>query len=634
MPQNKKNGKKKENSGFLPKNIINQTTDSGKFEDPHEALRKREKLYRSFFEKARDPILLIDNSFHFIDCNEAALKILGAVSKDQVINKPPTFFSPKYQPDGQLSETKAAKMIKNAYKKGSLQFEWVHKRINGAAIYMDVSLTIIPTENKNVLLVNWRDITESKKAGETISKLYQAIEQTNEIVFMTDVDGTINFVNAAFEEIYGYKKDEIVGKTTPRILKSGVMKKKFYEELWEKLPAGKGLHKEIVNKTKEGRLIDIHTSLSPIFNDRQILIGYMAVQEDITEKKIAQKKLLDAELQYRTLFEQSPDGICLVDIETFQILDFNEKACIQLGYSPKEFNKLKISDFEIIETPEAISERAKKIINRGYDDFKTAHKTKSGETKDIHVIVKKILLHNKPVFYAIFRDITDKIRLEKILKEQQRKIMEATLTGQEKEKNELGKELHDNINQLLATAKIYLGMMKSKPDEPLNSELVAKSYEYVNIAIEEIRKLTHSLVAPALGEKNLHESLKEFIQEINSTDELNVKLVNEIKKIKIPDSKKELMIYRIIQEQMSNIRKHANAKTVIIHLKTKKENLFVNIVDDGIGFEPDKKGNGIGLKNIQSRVEFYSGNMNIISSPGNGCSLELLIPLKSEKIEA
>lgn len=636
MQKNKNStAKRQTNSDGRGRHNIDNKTDISELKDRTEALPRSEEQFRSFFEKAQDPILLLDESFHFTDCNKAAIIILGATSKDQIINKPVSFFSPEYQSDGQLSAKKAEKMIKNAYKKGCLQFEWTHKRIDDVAIYLDVSLTVIPMENKNVLLVYWRDTSERKKAEETVSKLYQAIEQTNEIVFMTDIYGTINFVNTAFEEVYGYKKEEVVDKVTPRILKSGVMKTKFYDDLWKRLPAGKGLRKEIVNKTKDGRLINIHTALSPIFNDRQKLMGYMAVQEDITIKKLSQKRLLDAELQYRILFEQSPDGICIIDHATLSMLDFNEKIHTQLGYSREEFSKLKISDYEIIETPELIKSRAKKIMKEGHDDFMTRHKSKKGDIRDVQVIVQKIFLHSKPVLFAIYRDITDKIKLENALKKQeinqQKQIIEATISGQEKEKNELGKELHDNINQILATVKIYLGMVKGQ-DPSENKDLVEKSYDYVNIAIEEIRKLTHSLVAPKLDNKSLYKSLKEFVNEVNSSQRLNVKLVNEAKKIRIMDPKKQLMIYRIVQEQMNNISKHANAKTVIIHLKAEKGNLIVTIADDGIGFKPGKINTGIGLRNIQSRVEFYAGNMNILSSPGKGCSLELMIPLKNAKI--
>src|ERR1035438_1607746 len=201
MRKTKKSGEVQAIPDDLSYSMIGTITDLTDVKATAEDLRKSEERFRSFFEKARDPILLIDDSFHFTDCNKAAVKILGAVSKDQILNKPPAYFSPEHQPDGQLSVIKAEQMIKNAYETGSLQFEWIHKRIDGVPVYMDVSLTVIPMGGKNVLMVHWRDITESKRAEETILKLYQAIEQTDEIVFMTDTEGTINFVNTAFENV-------------------------------------------------------------------------------------------------------------------------------------------------------------------------------------------------------------------------------------------------------------------------------------------------------------------------------------------------------------------------------------------------------------------------------------------------
>ena len=134
----------------------------------------------------------------------------------------------------------------------------------------------------------------------------------------------------------------------------------------------------------------------------------------------------------------------------------------------------------------------------------------------------------KPYQYlAIRSDITQKRQLERELIDQQirqqKLITEMTIAAQEKERNELGKELHDNINQILATVKIYLGMAKVKnniPDSGVN--LIEQSFIYVNEAMEEIRKLSHSLVAPSLGDIGLHEALEELALEVNSAGRLDV----------------------------------------------------------------------------------------------------------------
>ena len=592
-----------------------------------EALAKSENYLRTIIQSEPECIKLVNKKSEVIEMNPAGLAMIEADSIEQVRgNSLLKVIKPQY--------IKAfEKLTREVFegKSGKLEFEITG--LKGKNKWMKTHA--VPFKNVEGEIISLlgitRDITKSKETEREIRTLYQAIEQTNAIIYMTDVNGTINFVNTAFEEVYGYKKEEVVGKATPRILKSEVMKKQFYEELWKNLTSGKSLRKEIVNKTKDGRLITIQTSWTPIFNDRKILIGYMAVQEDITEKKIAEKKLLEAELMYRTLFEQSADGISVVDPETLLPLDFNEKMHTQLGYSREEFAQLKIFDYEIKESLEAIKARAEKIMHEGQDSFETRHKTKKGDIRNVQVNIISIILHGKPQFYATYRDITEKIKLERERKQQeidqQRQIVEATINGQEKEKNELGNELHDNINQILATVKIYLGMAKPKEKTSEDIDLVGQSYDYLNIAMEEIRKLTHSLVAPSLGNKGIHESLNKLIEEINATRDFKVALVDEMEKKQPLDDKKALMLYRITQEQMNNINKYAQAKNVIVHLKEKDAHLELSITDDGVGFDTTKKANGIGLKNIQSRVEFYSGKINIISSPGKGCKMELSIPI-------
>ena len=224
-------------------------------------------------------------------------------------------------------------------------------------------------------------------------------------------------------------------------------------------------------------------------------------------------------------------------------------------------------------------------------------------------------------------DITQRKKLEQELADQklnqQKLITETTILAQEKERNEIGKELHDNINQILATVKLYHSMMKSNRND---TELLPKATEYVNDAIEEIRKLSKSLVSPSLGNITLKQALKDLVDEVNKAQAVEVKLKYEMETDKIDSNKKELMIYRVVQEQLNNILKHSKANHACIELKTKDEDLLLTISDDGVGFDLNERSDGIGLHNISSRVEFYSGKLDIISSPGKGCKFKISIP--------
>ncbi len=226
-------------------------------------------------------------------------------------------------------------------------------------------------------------------------------------------------------------------------------------------------------------------------------------------------------------------------------------------------------------------------------------------------------------------DITEKRNLEQQLVAQQlthqKLITENTIQAQEKEREELGKELHDNINQILATVKMFLDI--AKVNEGMRMDLVDRSHQNVSYAIEEIRKLSKTLVAPSLGDIGLFVALDELIDEINITKDIQVELDYLENRDKKLSASMELMLYRIVQEQLNNIIKYAKASHVVVSLQTEPSQLILSVSDNGIGFDPSTRAKGIGLRNIASRVEFHEGLLEIISSPGQGCELKVTIPL-------
>ena len=149
--------------------------ESEKLESAYQLLSK-EKTYRLFFEASPDAMLtLCDN--RFVDCNESAVKMLRAGSKDEVLNTFPWEISPEYQPDGRLSSEKAKEIIDTALKKGAHNFEWNHKRIDGEVFPAEVSLTAITLEGKLMFNVAWQDLTEKKQAEKELNNYHRHLEQ-------------------------------------------------------------------------------------------------------------------------------------------------------------------------------------------------------------------------------------------------------------------------------------------------------------------------------------------------------------------------------------------------------------------------------------------------------------------------
>ena len=189
----------------------------------------------------------------------------------------------------------------------------------------------------------------------------------------------------------------------------------------------------------------------------------------------------------------------------------------------------------------------------------------------------------------------------------------------------IGQELHDNVNQLLCSAKLHLDLVQVHKTE--NQQAKSVTIQLLKAAIDEIRKLSRGMVLQKLQTDTLLESVKAFIEDIKTIHKINIVFgIHHINEELISDHKK-INIYRILQEQFRNIIEHSRAKTVVMTLETDDRNVELIIDDDGIGFDLNHQVDGIGLINIRERVKHLHGQFEIITAPGKGCRLHITIPL-------
>lgn len=220
---------------------------------------------------------------------------------------------------------------------------------------------------------------------------------------------------------------------------------------------------------------------------------------------------------------------------------------------------------------------------------------------------------------------------EKLLKQEldkQKLIAQAMVDAQEKERAEIGKELHDNINQILSTTKLYLELAKNDNSQRLS--LISRSAGNIHNAIHEIRNISRSLVPASIGDLGLQDSILDLVESIRTTKTIHVEFypVGELDQ-RISD-KAKLMLFRIIQEQVNNVLKHSGARNLIIELMLAEgeNSIELSITDDGKGFNPEKvRKKGLGLSNITSRADLFGGKVTILSAPGRGCKLRVQIPV-------
>ena len=229
-------------------------------------------------------------------------------------------------------------------------------------------------------------------------------------------------------------------------------------------------------------------------------------------------------------------------------------------------------------------------------------------------------------FIGIQEDITESREKERLQQKiaEQLLINRTTRTAEEKQKKEIGEELHDNVNQLLATLKLYIGLGLKKQKDP--GEMLQKSEEMVNMAMEEIRKLSRSLIGPDVLQEPLQEAVKRLVSAMQVGVPFRITLQAPENLDDCLSPQVQLNLYRIVQEQLTNIVKYANPRQVVIALHKDEELVHLSIKDDGAGFDPFQTAGGIGLRNMEHRATAENGHFFIHTAPGRGCEIKVSLP--------
>jgi PAS domain S-box-containing protein len=354
------------------------------------------------------------------------------------------------------------------------------------------------------------------------------------------------------------------------------------------------------------------------------MIGSM---DDITPQKLAEKALMESENNYRLLFQAAPEPQLIYDEETLEIITVNEAAINEYSYTREELKTMTVMDLR----REPIMMKYLQYLNRK-EKGKTIpmglwkHRNNKGERFIVEVLATKINYSNRPCVLVNISNVTEKVKLEtkllKLQKLQQRRLSRAMIQGQEKQREELGKELHDNVNQLIASAKLLLQTSLDNPEK--RTELVQLSCHTLSSAINEIRVLTKTLMPSAIDYAGLEQSVRDLIQPYKASNQFHVKLqiTGDEKTL---NASIRLTLFRIIQEQLNNISKYAQAKLVTINLHIKSQIELV-IGDDGIGFDTSVKRPGVGITNMQNRTAIHNGLFSLCSVPAEGCIIKVQIP--------
>ncbi len=364
--------------------------------------------YRELFERSADAILIIEGD-RFVDCNEATLKMLCYKNKSELLNTHPSELSPERQPDDRLSYEKANEMMALALANGTHRFEWNHKRADGEVFPVEVLLTSVADEFNPSLHVVWREITDRKKAEESLRRLTSIVESTSDLVATANLDNKIMFMNHAGRTMLGWSHDDTLeDKNIPALHPEWASEKILQEGLPQAIERGIWFGETAIrdNQCKEipvSQVIMAH-------KNRHGRVEYLStIMRDISERKTAERFLAN-------IINTVADPIFVKDNQ-HRYVALNDAFCDFVGFTRKDL--LQKTDFDFFPKQQAQEFRDKDELVLGAGGENINEEIVTDSEGIIHIVSTKkstfIDQEGNRFLVGVMRDISALKKSEKSL---------------------------------------------------------------------------------------------------------------------------------------------------------------------------------------------------------------------------
>lgn len=472
-----------------------------------------------------------------------------------------------------------------------------------------------------------RHLLTQLKDGEALIAAF--FQQTPALAWVIDEETNLHFASKAFYDHFGTTEKDCngakIGNVVPvQVFQALYEKHKKVFETWKPVQATEKI------KWADGTNSISYINIFPIHTvSGKKLVGGQAV--NLPDKSILEKELKEAHERMLNLSRATSDAIWEWDMQTGQIFR-NEALMEMIGYQLDNSKGLSWWLRRIHpDDRNRLADKVKEATDNCQQSWHDKYRFKCADGSYKHIEDKGFVVYENglPVkMIGSLQDVSAFKELENELADvrlhQQKEISETVIRVQEKERTRIGRELHDNVNQILSTICLYMDGITPPAEQ---KQLKEKSIEYLHLAIDEIRKLSLELVTPQLKEENLADNIRAIITDIQLTGALKITFMHDINDELLSLGKK-VTLFRIVQEQLKNIIRHSQATTAQIFLQSTDKCVTLEVRDNGKGFDPHQTRQGIGLANIHERTRFYNGTVDINASAGKGCELKITIPIK------
>jgi len=599
-----------------------------------EALRESEEKYRVVVENADQGIVVAQDGMLKL-VNRKMMEISG-YSEGELTTMP--FIDFVLQEDKEAVIAHHLKRLKGEEEPEVYDLRIVDK--GGSIKWLRNNGALINWEGKPATLNFMTNITHLKRTEkdlrESEQKYRSLVESSEDSIYLVDRNLRYLFMNKKHLSRFGLSMDEVINTTYDRF-HSKEETEEFRKRVDAVLRNGKSLRYEYRSQRDHRYFI---RTLNPVIAEDGEVGAITVVSKDITERKLREEALHKSETEKRALLDASIDRIRYVD-KDMRIIWANRTTTSELKMSPEDIVGQPCYRLFVARNTPCEGCPAKKAQETGEIERAVIRKPQvrgvEGESYwDVYCVPLKNEAGEIGSFIQIARNITDQKRAEDRITT----LTQQLLKAQETERQRISLYLHDKIAQDLSTVNIGCAtLFDSQPEASAEiKQRVSEFSKVIQEAITAVRDFSYDLSPPALDQLGLVRTVYQYCEDFSDKTGVSVDFHSAgLDDLRL-DFDTEINLYRLIQEGLNNIRKHADANHVALRLVASYPNIILRIEDDGKGFDVDDRmvtamnEKRMGLRSMEQRVRLLDGTIRIQSRPNEGSKIVIEIPCREKMI--
>jgi PAS domain S-box-containing protein len=600
------------------------------------ALQESEQRFRKYFHQDLIGMAAVTLDHGWLEVNDRLCEILG-YPKEELLRK--NWIELTHPDDLELAVGHFQRLVSGEVDHYTVDKRYVRK--DGSAVYTTIAVQAFYREDRTIdcVIGLMEDVTERKLAQEALHKSEERyrslVEACPDAVVMSDLGGRILFASPQTWTLLGLSAaEELVGRSVFDYVIEGD-RQRLAANMSQITAVGSRRNTEYTALRPDGTTVPAEASSVVIRDSAGRPKALMAVIRDITERNRTADALRQSHQHLQAVYDGMVDGFVIFDIESFQAVRANAALCNMLGYSEEELNAMSPEQKHPSEALPRIKDFYEATLGGRESPLEDVPLIrKDGRILYFDIAAKQLLYNGRRCHLLFFHDVTGRKQAQEAL-QQQHRTLKHLLQSSDHERQLIAYDIHDGLAQLLAGAIMQFQIFEHAKDT--NPDQAAKAYQggaaLLRQGHSEARRIISGVRPPILDESGVVAAVAHLVHDPNADQGPKIEFYSRAEFDRLP-SIMENAIYRIVQEGLTNARKHSKSPIIRISLVQRGERVRVEIRDWGVGFNPRKvKKNQFGLAGIRERARLLGGKCRIRSTPGEGTSVAVELPLPAKELE-